>query len=105
MERFTTKAMKKSSVEESKKTPATTATLSGCSSCEELSAQLVALERTKQGLREEAKSAKSLLELLNDPDSSDEEGEGVVVCVSNQKRRLSVCWFFWPRGPAWDCPG
>mgnify|MGYP003332846857 CR=1 FL=1 len=56
MERFTTKAMKKSSDEESKKTPAITATLAGRSSCEELRAQLVALERTKQGLREEAKS-------------------------------------------------
>ena len=80
MERFSTKATKKSSDEESKKTPATTATLSGRSSCEELSAQLVALERTKQGLREEAKSAKSLFGLLNDPGSSDEEDEGVVVC-------------------------
>ena len=80
MLRFSTKAMKKSSDGESKKTPAATATLTGCGSCEELSAQLVALERTKQRLREEAKSAESLLGLLIDPDSSDEEDEGVVVC-------------------------
>ena len=80
MERFSTKATKKSSVEESKKTPATTATLSGGSRCEELRAQLAALVRAKQRLSEEAKSAKSLLDLLIGSDSSDEEGEEVGVC-------------------------
>ena len=47
----------------------------GGNSCEELRAQLDALDGTKQRLKKEAKAATSLLVLLNNSDSSSDEGD------------------------------
>ena len=47
----------------------------GGNSCEELRAQLVVLDGTKQRLKKEATHATSLLVLLNNSDSSSDEGD------------------------------